>query len=430
MSAALARLPALRIGITPLCDSAPIVIAAERGFFAEEGLRIELSREPSWANVRDKLAAGALDAAHMLAPLPLAATLGVGPLELPMVSALSLGLGGNAVAASSALWQQLQRLDPDAMAEPATRGRALARLVVERRAAGLPPLRLGTVFPVSMHSYALRFWLASCGVIPDVDVRLLVVPPPRMVAELEAGAIDGFCAGEPWSSVAVLRGSGAMLLTGHDIWNNAPEKVLAVTRGFAECHPDLHRALLRALLRASVWCEAPEHREELVTLIGRHSGFEVPSAALWPFVSGELRVEAGGATRQLPEFHVFQRFAATFPWRSHATWMLTQMLRWGEIEKALDLRAVARSVYWTELYREVAAEVGIACPDQDEKLEGVHAEPWQLDSRAGPIELGADRFVDGSRFDPRDCIDALRGYRVHARRVPLDELAAAQRARC
>ena len=419
----------LRIGITPLCDSAPLVVAAQRGFFAEEGLDVSLSCEPSWANIRDKLAAGALDAAHMLAPMALASTLGVGPLELPVVTALSLGLGGNAITASLPLWQHMQELAPGAMALPATRGRALATVVAARRAAGAPRLRLATVFPVSMHSYELRFWLASAGIDPDRDVRLLVVPPPRMVAELEAGAIDGFCVGEPWNSVAVLRGSGAMLITKHDLWNCAPEKVLGVTRAFAEQEDAAHRALLRALLRAARWCDEPAHRPLIAHLLARHAGIEVPVEALVPFLTGELRVGPGPATRSLPEFHAFDRFAATFPWRSHAAWMLVQMLRWGHVEKSLDVRATTEAVYWTELHREVAAELDIPRPDVDEKVEGVHAEPWTQASRSGPIELGADLLLDGSRFDARHCTASLADCGIHAMRISLDELESAQRTR-
>jgi nitrate/nitrite transport system substrate-binding protein len=419
----------LRIGVTPLCDGAPILVAAARGLFANEGLRVELSVEPSWANIRDKLAAGALDAAHMLAPMPLAATLGIGPLELPMGTALSLGLGGNAVTASLALWQRMQALDPEALAAPARVGRALARAVAERRAAGAPPLRIATVFPVSMHAYELRYWLAASGLVEGRDVRLLVVPPPRMVAELEAGAIDAFCVGEPWNSLAVLRGSGVVLLAKHDLWNCAPEKVLGVTQAFAERQPSLHRALLRALLLAARWCDEPEHREELVALLLQRGGVAAPPEAIRPSLTGLLPVGPDGRTRSLPDFHCFHRYAATFPWRSHAAWMLVQMLRWGQLEKSIDVRATAEAVYWTELHREVAAELGIPRPDVDEKPEGVHAAPWLLPTRGGPLELGPDLFLDGSRFDARRCVESLQGYAVHALRVPLDELAAAQRAR-
>jgi nitrate/nitrite transport system substrate-binding protein len=419
----------LRIGITPLTDCAPIAVACERGLFAEEGLRVAISREPSWANIRDKVAAGALDAAHMLAPMPLAATLGAGPLQQPMGSALSLGLGGNAITVSLALWRRMEALDPDALAAPATRVRALARVARERRAAGRPALRLAMVFPFSMHAYELRYWLASAGLAPDRDVRLLVVPPPRMVAELETGAIDGFCVGEPWNSVAVRRGSGVVAAAGHDLWSHAPEKVLGVSRAWAERHPGTHRALLRALLRAARWCDEPAHRPELARLLAGGGYVAAPLAALLPSLHDELPVGPRGAARRIAHFHVFDRFAAGFPWRSHAAWIVAQMLRWGQLEKALDVRAAAAEVYWTDLHREVAAQLGIARPEIDEKVEGEHAAAWRLAGRAGEIELAADRFLDGARFDASRVADYLRGCEVHAMRVPLDELEAAQRTR-
>jgi len=404
----------LRIGITPLTDSAPIVVAYERGFFARQGARVEVSVEPSWANIRDKLAAGVLDAAHALAPMPLAATLGVGPLQQPMVTALSLGLGGNAIAVSRELFRQMEEADPEAMATPRTRGQALARVVAARRARGAPLLRLATVFPVSMHAYELRYWLAASGLVPDRDVRLLVVPPPRMVARLEAGAIDGFCVGEPWSTVAVERGSGAVVLTKHDIWQNAPEKVLAASAAFAEQQPEAHRALLRALLEASHWCDAPENRPELARILAR--GWVEASE---PALLASLSVEG---------FHCFDRFAATFPWRSHAAWIVTQMLRWGQLEKAVDVRAVAALVYRSDLHREAAAELGLPLPARDEKPEGVHAARWLLPGDDGrPLELGPDLFLDGRSFDPRDPAGYLAGFEIAELRVSHEEIAAAQR---
>jgi nitrate/nitrite transport system substrate-binding protein len=404
---------ALRIGITPLSDSAPLVAAHELGLFARHGLAVELSVEPSWANIRDKLATGLLDAAHALAPMPIAATLGVGPLHQPTLTALSLGLGGNAVTVSPALLRALTEADAGALALPATRGRALARVVAARRAAGAPRLRLATVFPVSMHAYELRYWLAASGIHPDRDVELSVVPPPRMVERLEAGAIDGFCVGEPWSSVAALRGSGVVILMKHDIWQNAPEKVLAVNAAWAAAHREAHRALLRALLEAAAWCDEPGNRGELARLLARG----------WVDAS----LEALTSSLVADGFHRFARFAATFPWRSHAAWIVTQMLRWGQLEKAVDVRAAAALVYRSDLYREVAAELGVACPADDEKPEGVHAAP-HLVARAGggTLELGPDGFIDGRRFDPRDPAGYLAGFTLHALRVAPHELAPVQ----
>jgi nitrate/nitrite transport system substrate-binding protein len=417
----------LRIGITPLTDAAPIVVAHELGFFAAEGLTVELSPEPSWANIRDKLAAGVLDAAHALAPMPIAATLGVGPIEQPTITALSLGLGGNAITVSTELRRALAAVDEAAAADPGLCGRALAKLVEARRSAGAAPLRFATVFPVSMHAYELRYWLAAWGIAPGRDVRLLVVPPPRMVSELEAGRIDAFCVGEPWSSVAVHRGSGAILLTQHDVWSHAPEKVLAVSRAWAERNPQTHRALLRALIQAGRWCDAPHHRLELAHRLVAGGWVDAPESTLIPALVGRLRTMPEAAEREVPTFHTFHRSAAGFPWRSHAAWILTQMLRWGQIEKVLDVRATAAAVYRTDLYREAAKDLGVPCPDVDEKTEGVHAEPWLLATTRGPIAMGPDRFFDGRVFDAGDVAGYLGRFAQAELRVSLAELAAAQR---
>jgi ABC-type nitrate/sulfonate/bicarbonate transport system substrate-binding protein len=410
----MSRARVLRIGITPLTDSAPLVAAHELGLFGRHGLLVQLSVEPSWANIRDKLAAGLLDAAHALAPLPLAATLGVGPLQRPMLTALSLGLGGNAITVAAPLFDELRRADPAAMEAPATRGRALARWLAARRKAGARPLRLATVFPVSMHAYELRYWLAANGIRPDRDVELPVVPPPRMVESLEVGAIDGFCVGEPWSAVAAQRGTGVVLLTKHDVWQNAPEKVLAVNASWAEANEEAHLALLCALLEAAHWCEQPGNRDALARLLAA-GWVDAPESAL------RASLAADG-------FHRFARFAATFPWRSHAAWIVTQMLRWGQLEKAVDVREAAAAVVRGDLYREAARELGVPCPAEDEKIEGVHAAPWSAPREGGgTLELGPDRFVDGRRFDARDPAGYLAGFEIHALRVPLEELASAQR---
>lgn len=418
----------MRIGITPLTDCAPIAVAAELGFFAREGLRVEVSREPSWANIRDKVVAGALDAAQMLAPMPLAATLGAGPVQQPMITALSLGLGGNAITLSRPLWTELAAVDPRAAEHPLRSGRALAHCVASRSARGAAPLRLGTVFPVSMHSYELRAWLAASGIVPDRDVRILVVPPPHMVAALEEGALDGFCVGEPWNTLAVQRGSGVVATTKHEIWNHAPEKVLGVRLEWAERNPEEHRALLRALLAASRWCDAVENRAPLADLLAEPRYVGVPATVLAPSLTGDfVRGADGDALRALPEFHCFHRYAANFPWRSHAVWMLCQMLRWGQIEKAIDLRGVASEVYRSDLYREAAADLGVACPSADEKAEGVHATAWRAAGVPVDLELGADLLFDALGFDARDPVSVLAGHAIHERVVRLDELAKAQR---
>jgi nitrate/nitrite transport system substrate-binding protein len=247
-----------------------------------------------------------------------------------------------------------------------------------------------------------------------------------MVAELEAGRIDGFCVGEPWNTVAVQRGSGAILLTGHDVWSHAPEKVLAVSLDWAERHPGAHRALVRALLEAGRWCDDPGNRPELARRLSAGGYVDAPEEALLPALVGRLRAGGEPAEREEPALHAFHRFAAGFPWRSHAAWILTQMLRWGQIEKPVDVRAVAAAVYRTDLYREAARDLGLVSPDADWKREGAHSTPWMLEGSGSPIAMPPDRFLDGRVFDPSDAVAHLAESEQAELCVALDELRAAQ----
>jgi nitrate/nitrite transport system substrate-binding protein len=406
----------LRIGFVPLADCAPLVLAKERGLFRRHGLEVELSREVSWASVRDKVATGALDAAQMLAPMPFASALGLGGVELPICTGLSLDLGGNAVTVSEPLYRRLADVDPEALIGRPIHATALRRVIEDDRCAGRPLLRFGIVFPYSTHDLELRYWLASAGIDPERDVSLRVVSPPFMVQRLEEGHLDGYCVGEPWNALAVQRRSGRTLVTKHEIWNHSPEKVLGVSEEWLDRHPATHRALLRALLEAAVFADAPDNRLEVAHVIAGESYVDAPVDVLHRSLASVGRAGAG------PIFH---RNAATHPWISHAIWLLSQMLRWGYVEKPIDLRATARRVYRPDLHREAAADVGLPAPLVDEKLEGVHGGSWLLDEASQPIPMGPDRFFDGVRFDPERVIEYLEGFAISSLRVRIDELADA-----
>jgi nitrate/nitrite transport system substrate-binding protein len=324
---------------------------------------------------------------------------------------------------STRIWNRMRANDPAAVVAPASTAIALRRVIEEERAAGRPPLRLAMVYPYATHNYELRYWLAAGGIDPDVDVRLSVVPPPRMVDALACGTIDGFCVGEPWSSLAVECGLGCIAATKYDIWNNSPEKVFAVPRAFAERDADRHLALLRALLEAAAWTDAAEHRSEVAEILAAERYIGAPVELLARSLTGRLVVELGGEPMQAPDFHVFHRYAANFPWTSHGIWLLTQMLRWGQIDRPLDLLATARSVYRPDLYREAARDLGIAAPSVDLKREGEHREVWILTDAGAPFAMGSDRFVDGQIFDPADPLASLAECDSRSLRVDLAALA-------
>jgi two-component system, oxyanion-binding sensor len=404
----------VRIGFVPLADCAPLVFAKERGHFRRHGLEVELSRETSWATVRDKVAAGALDAAQMLAPMPFASTLGLGSMELPLCTGQSLGLGGNAITVSEVLYRRLADADPDALIGRPLHATALRAVVEQDRETGRPPLRFGIVFPYSTHDLALRYWLASADIDPDRDVSLRVVAPPFMVQRLEEGHLDGYCVGEPWNTLAAARRSGRTLVTQHEIWNHSPDKVLAVSENWLESHPATYRAMLGAVLEAAAYVDDPERRLEVAHVLAGESFVGVPVDVLHRSLS------AVGPAGAAPIFH---RSAATHPWISHAAWLLLQMLRWGYVEKPIDVRAIARRVYRPDLHREAAADVGLPAPLVDEKTEGRHSGAWLLEEASTPIAMGPDRFFDGLRFDPERIAEYLESFAISSMRVRIDELA-------
>lgn len=400
----------LTLGFVPLTDCAPLVIAKEKGFFRRQGLEVELSRESSWANVRDKLCIGMLDGAQMLAGVPLFVNGSDGARCTPLVTALSLDLNGNAVTVSTELYEAMRRTELPGLDTPLGSAMALRQVIVERRRGGSRPLTFASVFPVSSHHYLLRYWMASAGIDPDRDVRLTVVPPPQMVNYLRAGVIAGYCVGEPWNTHAVSAGLGRTLITSYDIWNNHPEKVFAVTRHWAEAHPNAHQALLVALLEAAAWLDRSENRVEACALLSPGRYVNAPVDVLRMSMAGTFQFAADEPPASRPDFNVFHRYGAGFPWRSHALWTLSQMVRWGQLPAGTDLRAIARATYWPETYRAAAAAVGLPYPTIDEKVEGLHPGGWTLEEASAPIAMGADRFMDGRCFGPDDVAGYLADF--------------------
>lgn len=416
--------PEVSVGFIPLTDCAPLVVAKEKGLFEKHGLRVSLSKETSWANIRDKVALGILDGAQMLAPMVLAMNCGVGPVRKAMVTALNLDLNGNAITVSIALYDEMCQLAPEQAACPATSALALAQVVQARRVAGRDPLVLATVFPTATHTYELRYWMASAGIDPDRDVRLVVIPPPQMPSRLSRGEIDGYCVGEPWNASAVEAGIGRTLITKYELWNNSPEKVLGVTHEWAEQHPGTHRALVMALLEAAQWLDVPAHRGEAAELLACAPYVQAPKAIVEMPMRGTYRYGLHEPARSHPDFNVFYRYAASFPWRSHAVWFLTQMVRWGQLALPVDFQAVARAVYRCDIFRECASQLGLAVPNVDHKTEGSHPAGWTLPCDTGTLEMGPDAFVDGRGFDPHDPMGYLAGFGIApegtaARVVPL-----------
>lgn len=412
----------LRLGFVPLTDCAPLVIARERGFFRDEGLDVVLSREASWANVRDKLAVGALEGAQLLAPMSLSTRLGIDGVDVALCVPLCLDTNGNAITVSNSLAARIAEQMPAHPTDATATAQSLRQVIESERRQGRPPLVFAVVFPFSSHNYMLRDWLASAGIDPDRDVRILVAPPPAMATMLERGSIDGYCVGEPWNTHARERGAGRIVVTSCDVWPGGPEKVLALREEWMERNPATTRAVMRALLRAGRWLDDATHRAEAVHVIAGLSFVDAPVDVVARSMGGSSE-DLRGHPRALPDLHVFHAYAATFPWRSHAAWFLAQMLRWGQLEKADALCSVIERVYRPDLYREVAAELGIPAPTIDWKIEGAHQAPWRLEEATiAPIPMAPDRFLDGLPFDARALPAYLERLEVSSLRIRTDEL--------
>jgi len=391
----------LELGFIPLTDCAPLVVAKEKGFFARQGLEVSLSRESSWANIRDKVCTGMLDGAQMLAAMPLMSALEGYSCE-PMVTSLSLDLNGNAITVSKELYARMLDAGKDDLKTASGSAIALRKVIEQDKAANLPPLTFAVVFPQSSHNYLLRYWMSSAGIDPDKDVRITVVPPPQITHYLRAGLINGCCVGEPWNSYAVSEGLGRTLITSYDIWNNHPEKVFAVTRNWAQRNPNTHQAILTALLEACEWLDRAENRREVCELLSAGRYVNAPIDVLEKSLTGTLQYSIDESARSTPDYNVFHRYAANFPWRSHALWFLTQMRRWGEIDDSINLENIAKSVYRPEVYRAACNALAKPYPEVDFKSEGEHEDGWALMCGDEKIPMGSDLFMDGRVFDPRE----------------------------
>jgi two-component system, oxyanion-binding sensor len=339
----------LRIGFIPLVDAAAIIVAVDKGFAAQEGLSIDLVREVSWSNVRDKLNIGLFDAAHLLSPVVIASSLGIGHIKVPLVTPFMLGLNGNAITVSPRLFTALSEAADGDLGDPRVTANALARVVSERRRRA-EPLVFGMTFPFSTHNYQLRFWIAAGGVDPDEDVRLVVLPPPYMVESLANAQVDGFCVGAPWNSVAVDLGIGHILHFGCDVLTRAPEKALALRAAWIANHDDALQRLLRALDRAAVFVNDPMHLDEVVVALAAPDRVGVGPDLIRATLQGRLRIAPDGSTREAKNYMLIGRDDAARPQPIHAAWLYAQMVRWGQTVPSAELLSAAKASFRPDLY--------------------------------------------------------------------------------
>lgn len=387
----------VRIGFLPLVDAALPILARELGLAEEQGIALDLVRDMSWATVRDRLIYGQSDAAHLLAPLAIATSLGLDRPAFDLSVPFVLGLNGNAITLSPPL---AAMVSPETRLEnSAVSGERLAALIRQRAADGAQ-LRLGVVHRYSSHNYMLQYWLRASGVDVDRDVDIVTIAPPFAADALALGEIDGICVGEPWNSVAVERGVGVIVNVTSHIWLRGVEKVLAVPTDRAAAEPQRMHRLIRALHAAGAAFVDPDRLGRNAEILARAEYLDGSRDLIERAIADRIKLAAGQEPVHVPDFMFQHREAANFPWVSQAAWLFAQMVRAGHVEKSADSYAAAQRVFRPDIYRAAFAGTAVPLPGASAKLEGSIAETTAVGTTQGRLLLGPDRFFDGRAFDP------------------------------
>jgi nitrate/nitrite transport system substrate-binding protein len=402
----------LKIGFIALTDCAPLVIAKEKGFFEAEGLDVHVSKEGGgWPGIQQKVISGEYDFSHALAGMPIAATLGING-DAHLQALLSLDFNGNAITYGNNIIKEMEKYGLDKTARPVSAKSLKKYIDAKHQAEGekYQPLNFGMVHPVSTHNYELRYWMASSGIKPDEDCTIKPFPPPTMPSNLIAGNIEGYCVGEPWNSRIVLKGAGSALVTNYDIWNNNPEKVLQARADFIQKHPETTKAVMRAVLKAQMWLdESWDNREEAIGYLAQNNYVKAPKDVLRKSMSGTFLYNKGVDSSN-PMFNVFANYYAAYPFYSHGMWFMTQMYRWGQLDKAVNMKEVIEKVYRPDLFSEVAKEVGYVLPPSAWKKDGVDE---------------YNKFIDGKVWDPNKAVDYIFDVEVQNSLVSKEALQKA-----
>jgi len=382
----------LSVAYMPLVDAAPLIVAQEMGFAEDEALSLDLIAAPSWSSVRDMLAFGRVDAAHLLSPIPVAMALGLGGVSTPISAVSVLSVNGNVIGVSRALESRLraQGYGFD-FSDAALAATALAKASNGRLTVGVP-------FPFSMHRELIDIWCQATD-LSGIEIEIRTIPPPLMARALADGDVDVFCVGEPWGSISVEQGAGALLLPGNAVWAFAPEKVLAVRTEWAETEPHLLGCLMRAVWRAGRWLSLERSHTAAAELLSRKAWLDIPSEVIDRALSGALTISQTAEQRRVAGFVEFHRGAAQFPWRSHGKWIACQFARRSGLDPAAAMDS-AGGVFRTDLFRNALGATGADLPGASEKIEGTLRHATPVASGAGTVILERNEFFDGRVFDP------------------------------
>ncbi|MEQ9220600.1 MAG: CmpA/NrtA family ABC transporter substrate-binding protein [Cyclobacteriaceae bacterium] len=414
-SALLIEKPQLTFGFIKLTDMAPLAIAKELGYFEDEGLFVTIEAQSNWKNVLDRVIDGQLDGSHMLAGQPIAAGAGFGR-QAELVTPFSMDLNGNGITVSNEVWAKMKSNVPTEDGKPVhpIKADALAPVIKEYKTAG-KPFKMGMVFPVSTHNYEIRYWLAAAGISPgfytaeniqgqvNADVLLSVTPPPQMPATLEAGTIYGYCVGEPWNQQAVFKGIGVPVTTNYDIWKNNPEKVFVMTKKFVEQYPNTALAVTKALIRAAKWLDTPGNRPQAVGILSMPEYVGADSVVIANSMTGTFEFEKGDK-REMPDFNVFFRYHATYPFYSDGIWFLTQMRRWGQIPESKPAdwyHQTIKDIYRPDIWKKAA----------DLLVKEGHIAASDIPETDGYKEVTSD-FIDGNAYDGKDPIGYINSFNI------------------
>jgi len=372
--------PKMRIGIIALTDCSSIVMAHELGLFKKYGIESTISKEASWAVIRDRLSLGENQATHLLLGIPYAATMGLqGSPVKPMIIPMYLNRNGQAITLTKALLDK--GIKTPAQIKPGA---------LDAKAKG-NPMTFAMTYPPGTHAMWMRYWLASGGINPDKDVSLITIPPAQMVANMKVGKMDGFCVGEPWNARSIADGIGFTAITTQQLWRDHPEKVLGFTEEFATKNPKTVKATMRAVLEASQWNDKLENRPRMAEVVGQPQYVNAAKEIILGRMLGDYDYGDGRKEKDKYYMTFFDR-QTNFPLKSHGVWWLTQFRRWGMVKEAPDYKGLVDRVHRPDIYREVAKEMSIEVPREDMKKE---------------------TLFDGVPFDPAEPEKYVKAFAVH-----------------
>jgi len=347
----------IRFGIIALTDCASIVMAHELGLFKKYGIEATISKEASWAAIRDKLSIGENQATHMLYGMPYASSMGLlGSPKKPMIIPFAINHNGQGIT-----------LHIKYLKQGIKKPEQLKPLVDEAKKKG-QPMTFAMTFPPGTHAMWMRYWLGAGGINPDKDVSLITIPPPQMVANLKVDKMDGLCVGEPWNARAIFDKIGYTVISSQQMWKDHPEKVLAFTEEFAEKNPKTVKAILNAMIESSRYIDKMENRAQVVDVISRPQYINAPKEIILGRMLGDYEYGDGRKEKD-PDYMIFFDRNTNFPWKSHGIWWLSQFRRWGMVQGAPDYKTIVDKVHRPDIYREVAKGMSINSPKEDAKKE-------------------------------------------------------------